>query len=170
MAKKWTEDDDIYLEYFVYENDTKVQEAAEFLGRSKGAVYTRLNHLRRRNNVGYINSRWTEKEDRFITDFYQKMPVTLISDRLDRSMYAVKSRAKKLGIQKTSPVYIHHQRIIALIEKGLHRKEIANELNVNVHSLSTYMRKNNIYCAPVSTKKRTAACRKTIDGHVRSNF
>lgn len=30
MAKKWTEDDDIYLEYFVFEGDTLVEEAADF--------------------------------------------------------------------------------------------------------------------------------------------
>lgn len=38
MAKKWTEDDDIYLEYFVFEGDTLVEEAADFLGRSFGEI------------------------------------------------------------------------------------------------------------------------------------
>ncbi|EMZ7967095.1 hypothetical protein ABE648_002313, partial [Listeria monocytogenes] len=31
---EWTEDEDIYLEYFVYENDDNISKAAEFLGRT----------------------------------------------------------------------------------------------------------------------------------------
>ncbi|KET11511.1 hypothetical protein JHQ42_15915, partial [Listeria monocytogenes] len=34
---EWTEDEDIYLEYFVYENDDNISKAAEFLGRTKDA-------------------------------------------------------------------------------------------------------------------------------------
>lgn len=31
MASRWTEDEDVYLEYFAYEGDSGIQEAAEYL-------------------------------------------------------------------------------------------------------------------------------------------
>lgn len=63
----WSDDEDIYLEYFVYERDVNIMEAAEFLGRTKVAVVNRLAVLRKRDeNVGYIRRPWTKKRRRDI--------------------------------------------------------------------------------------------------------
>lgn len=97
---KWTEDELIYLEYFVFENDAKLKEAANFLGRSLNAVECRLSRLRKTNrNTCYLKRKWTETEDNFIRENYRKMSGPTIALRLNRSYGAVRERRRFLGLR-----------------------------------------------------------------------
>lgn len=155
-GRKWTEDEDIYLEYFVYENDATIQAAARFLNRTEGAVNTRLTALRKNDaKTAYMKRRWKKSEDQFLKDHYKLMTDELLSKRLMRTIQSIKSRRKYLRLSRTRPVHIHKKKILELIKEGYYRTEIAKELDVDVKSLSTFLRQNNIYCKPVLGEQRT---------------
>lgn len=155
-GKIWTEDEDIYLEYFVYQGDSSMAEAAEYLGRSTGAVSARLTYLREKNkSVLYVKRRWTDKEDSFINQHYRHLTDEVIGLRLNRTSQAIKTRRKFLKLSRVQPITKHKKKIIELISKGYYRPEIAKELDINANSLSTFLRMNNIYCPVVPYAERT---------------
>jgi len=161
MGKRWSEDDDIYLEYFAYENDQKIEEAAKFLGRSTNAVAARLVILRKRNefNVSYLKKRWTQKEDEFIKKNYMHMSNASIAENLHRTAQAVSCRKRFLGLRKNDSISVHRKSILKMIEKGYFRPEIARKLGVSLPALTTFLNLNNIYCKPVPYEERTRKIR-----------
>ena len=95
MASRWTEDEDVYLEYFAYEGDSGIQEAAEYLNRSKAAVVSRLQYLRKKDsNVRCLKRKWSEKEDEFLRKNYRVMKKNELAKRLGRTCAAVDQRKK----------------------------------------------------------------------------
>lgn len=142
--ENWTEDDLIYLEYFVYEGDEKLKEAAKFLGRTLGAVETMLKRLRKENkNVYYINKKWTEKEDDFIRKNYQTMSGPTIAIRLGCTYGAVKNRRSFLGL-KQKRTKEKEGEIRKLLAEGYYLSQIARELGINLNTLRTYCITNEI--------------------------
>ena len=98
--KGWTEDELIYLEYFVYVGDEKLKEAAKFLNRSLNAVECMLQRLRKENkDVCYMQRNWTEAEDDFIKKYYKVMSGPTIALRLGRTYGAVRDRRSFLGLK-----------------------------------------------------------------------
>ncbi|EOG9484143.1 hypothetical protein ACLLFN_003206, partial [Listeria monocytogenes] len=96
---EWTEDEDIYLEYFVYENDDNISKAAEFLGRTKDAVINRLVKLRKRDSsVSFIRRPWTKKEDEILKNNYIIMSNDQLAERLRRTKASVAARKVLLGL------------------------------------------------------------------------
>lgn len=160
MGRRWTEDDDIYLEYFAYQGDSSIQEAAEFLNRSKAAVVARLQHLRKKDkNVRCLKRKWTNKEDAFLKRNYFLMKNAELAESLDRSKAAVDQRKAVLGLRVIKPISIHKEKIIELINKGYYRPEVAKELDINVDSLRHFLIINNIKCRPVPYELRTKKIR-----------
>ncbi|MBC1507349.1 hypothetical protein HCJ58_10310 [Listeria sp. FSL L7-1509] len=97
---KWTEDEDAYLAYFAYSNDAKIQDAADYLKRTRDSVENRLSYLRKHNKATYMVRPWSEKEDEFIKKYYATVKTIRIAERLRRSPSAIKSRAWALGVNK----------------------------------------------------------------------
>lgn len=160
MASRWAEDEDIYLEYFAYEGDSSIQEAAEFLNRSKAAVVSRLQYLRKKDSsVRYLKRKWSEKEDEFLRKNYRVMKNDDLAKRLGRTPAAVDQRKKVLELRIIRPITIHRDRIINLIQRGYYRPEIAKELNINEASLVNFLIINKIYCKPVPYELRTKKIR-----------
>lgn len=98
--RKWTEDEDAYLAYFAYSNDAKIQDAADYLKRTRDSVENRLSYLRKHNKATYMVRAWTEREDEFIKKYYNSLTLKVITERLNRSYNAIKSRAWSLGVSK----------------------------------------------------------------------
>ncbi|WP_270997856.1 hypothetical protein [Listeria seeligeri] len=98
--RKWSEDEDAYLAYFAYSNDAKLQDAADYLKRTRDSVENRLSYLRKHNKAFYIVRPWSEKEDEFIKKYYNSLTSKVITERLNRSYNAIKSRAWSLGVSK----------------------------------------------------------------------
>ncbi|MBC1934582.1 hypothetical protein [Listeria seeligeri] len=98
--RKWTEDEDAYLAYFAYSNDAKIQDAADYLTRTRDSVENRLSYLRKHNKATYMVRPWSEKEDEFIKKYYATVKTIQIAERLRRSPSAIKSRAWALGVKK----------------------------------------------------------------------
>lgn len=163
MARKWTEDDDIYLEYFAQCNDSSIEEAAEFLNRSKAAVVCRLTNLRKRNKnaVPCLKRKWTEKEDSILKQNYKIMSNAALAERLRRSAPAVAHRKKKLNLRVNKEITAHKEEIIDLINKGYYRPEIAKKLGIDLMPLTTFLLNNNIKCKDVPYEIRTQKMRET---------
>lgn len=102
--RKWTEDEDAYLAYFAYSNDAKIQDAADYLKRTRDSVENRLSYLRKHNKATYMVRPWSEKEDEFIKKYYNSLTSKVITERLNRSYNAIKSRAWALGVKKRDEV------------------------------------------------------------------
>ncbi|EIM4495818.1 hypothetical protein LNA66_002485 [Listeria monocytogenes] len=98
--RKWTEDEDAYLAHFAYCNDAKIQDAADYLKRTSDSVENRLSYLRKHNKATYMVRAWTEREEEFIKKYYNSLTLKVITERLNRSYYGIKSRARALGVSK----------------------------------------------------------------------
>lgn len=141
----WTEDELVYLEYFAYENDAKLKEAAEFLGRSVIAVRSKLHERRKEvSGIGHMGKHWTKQEEAFLKNSYQILTCREIASRLSKSVNAVNSRASKLGLKKTKKVKEHDAEIRKLISEGYYLSQISRELGINKDSLRTHCLKNKI--------------------------
>lgn len=96
----WTEDDDIYLEYFIFSKDGKLKEAAEFLNRSLDTTRSRAATIRKKRKDYYICRKWTTEEDNYIKTNYKSVTYQAIALRLGRSRMAVTMRVQRLGLRK----------------------------------------------------------------------
>lgn len=161
MAKKWTEDEDIYLEYLAFQGDANLQEAAEFLGRTVAAIVSRLVLLRKRNNeVCYLREPWSEKEDNFLRNNYKTLKNNQLAESLNRTVPAVSNRKKLLGLKSIRPIAVHREKIIEMARRGFYRSDIAKELNINEASLRVFLINEKIYCERVPYSISTEKIRK----------
>lgn len=166
--KRWSEDDDDYLRYFVSCGDARIKDAAVFLERTYCSVSARLTYLRKDDEtVHRIKRKWTKKEDEYISKNFLKIDDKVIARNLSRSIEGVKSRRCALGLSKVRPIAKHKKTITTLAERGYYRKCIAKYLDIDVKSLSTFMRLNNIHCDHVPESERTNIFKKEIDDDVR---
>lgn len=168
-GKKWTEDEDDYLEYFIYDHsEGSYQEVADELGRSWGAVQTRVTFLRQKNkNVGYVKKRYTDAEIRFIRENYGKMPTKDIAERLNRTHEAIKSQAKILGVTRGLTYLDKKDDIIRLAAAGKTRPEILEILNLpNQDGLNNFIRLNGIECQYVPEEERLRKMKEIIHSDV----
>ncbi|WP_406834413.1 hypothetical protein ABLU29_09710 [Lactococcus lactis] len=92
MKKRWTEDEDDYLKYFVFSGDSAIKDAAELLEKTPAAVSARLTELRKIDqSVQYLYRRWTEKEDNYLRENYLKYNAKILAKNLGRTVESVKS-------------------------------------------------------------------------------
>jgi dsDNA-specific endonuclease/ATPase MutS2 len=167
-GRRWTEDEDIYLEYFVLNGDTPITEAANFLDRSWGATCTRLTELRKIDpNVHYVKKRWSSKEDEFLKQNHQMLTDDQLAQSLNRTVEAVKTRrVKHLRLIKNQKITAKKKEIKELIEKGYYRPEISKKIDVDEKSLSTFLRLNNIHCPEVPYSQRTAKMKEVENRYI----
>ncbi|AMD28288.1 hypothetical protein GT012_02550 [Listeria monocytogenes] len=141
----WTEDEDIYLEYFVYENDDNISKAAEFLGRTKDAVINRLVKLRKRDSsVSFIRRPWTKKEDEILKNNYIIMSNDQLAERLRRTKASVAARKVLLGLTNKHMSKEDDKMIRHLGNQGYTIKEISAEMNLSYCLVKNYIRNHRI--------------------------
>ena len=74
MASRWTEDEDVYLRIFLLMRAIPgIQEAAEYLNRSKAAVVSRLQYFAKKDSNVRCLKRMVRKEDEFLRKNYRVM-------------------------------------------------------------------------------------------------
>ncbi|EHD5018754.1 hypothetical protein JRB95_001381 [Listeria monocytogenes] len=152
--EKWTEDDEIYLEYFAYVGEDRLQEAADFLNRSREAVSSKLSDLRKKNNdVAYLNRKWTAEEDNYIKANYKSVTYQAIGLRLGRSRASVFKRARRLGLRKIRSLIEIDDEIRKMAADGTCVADIARELEIDYDTLRDYLRRHDISYKPMSTEK-----------------
>ncbi|EAC9872920.1 hypothetical protein BBQ08_12685 [Listeria monocytogenes] len=163
MARRWTEDDDIYLEYFIYESDTKLQEAADFLNRTMGAVYTRLTYLRNRNdNICYAQKNWSAKEKEFLKEHYAKSSLDYLARRLGRTKSSVAYQVSKLGLRKVKILQSYDEEIRKLASEGYYNRQASRLLGISNSSLIQYSRANGIVFRKATTDEMTEKWREVM--------
>lgn len=156
-GKLWTEDEDIYLEYFVYENDKEIKEAAEFLKRSPGAVYTRLDKLRKSDSsVNHSLRRWSEKEKEYLKNNYTTLTVKMIAKKLSRTESAIAYQMQVLKLRKIKSIEVYDEDIRKLASSGYYRRQAARMLNISNSSLTQYSQRNGIEFRNATAEETTA--------------
>ncbi len=137
----WSEDDDIYLEYYLYDPDeTSIEEVCHFLGRTKMAVEKRMSILRKENKAGRFKNDWSKKEDDIIKKFWHKTGKELAELLPNRTPGACRARRANLGIRKSVKDFsFYHDDIIELAAQGFTRREIARKLGISYNALRGYV-------------------------------
>lgn len=129
MPKPWTEDEKIYLEYYIFSDDTSdFNEASYYLDRSKGSLRKQAFLIRKDNKDLRFRKEWTEEDLNFLKQNYLIKTDKEIAFKLQRTKNAVERKRLLLGLKKRSTKEERQSAVRSLIKKGLTRKEIASEL------------------------------------------
>jgi hypothetical protein len=98
--KPWIEEQKHFLEKN-YQSLT-AREIGKMLGRSHKAVARQAGrmHLRASRRYGRGGRPWTEEEEKVLIENYGKTPYQEIAQKIDRTKWAVRARATKLGLTK----------------------------------------------------------------------
>ncbi|WP_440894950.1 hypothetical protein ACS127_10270 [Amphibacillus sp. Q70] len=145
--KQWTEDEIIYLEYYIYsaeERDYKA--AAEFLDRSLNAVQLKASKLRKENkDIGYLYKPYSDYEIEYIKTNYKKLSLKSMSEHLGRSENALTLAANKIGIKRLNRFNIKDDKALRnMAEEGLWISEIARRLRYHRKTIANYAKKHGI--------------------------
>lgn len=145
--KTWTEDEEIYLEYYLYQGEKSYSNAIEFLERSPRSVWGKTNQLRKKDkSVSYIQKPYSEEEIGFIKKNYKTTPVKIIAKKLGRPEGSIRHKAYELGIKKRVNISDYDSEIKELAKAGFHKSKIAKELGLKTTSVHNYIRRNGIKC------------------------
>lgn len=163
-SKKWTDDEDIYLEYFIYENDAKIQEAAIFLNRTVKAIYTRLVILRKNNNlVCYARKKWTKDEKEYIKKNYLAISVKNMAERLGRTESAVAYQMRQLGVRKIKAIEVFDKKIRKLAAEGYYLRQASRILGISNTSLINYCSRKGITFRKATSEETTAKLKEVLE-------
>jgi hypothetical protein len=153
IAKHWTEDENIYLEYFIFNRDEKLEVAAKFLNRSLNATIKHAAAIRKKRKDYYIFRKWTSEEEDYIKDNYKSVSYASIGLRLGRSEKAVSGRARKLGLRKNNSLVALDKKIRQMAGEGVYPVNIARNLNLDYETLRGYLNKHNIHYQAMPTEE-----------------
>src|SRR5690606_23164473 len=171
VRKIWTEDDEIYLEYYLFgdnEREKSYDAAAEFLEVPNERLIKKVHKMRIKNkNIGYIRKPYTEKEVEFIKQTYRMWPTQKISEQLGRSQDEIMRKAKSLGITKLMKIRDYDKQIRDLAKQGRYKAEIERILGLNPKSVGDYINRNEIECqrAPRKASQKEWRDDETIRHH-----
>lgn len=158
MAKRWSEDDEIYLEYLLlYGSETSYKEAAKFLGRTENAVKLKASKIMKFNKqIDKRRGHWSEKEDDFLRSCFQNVSYKDMARLLGRTLSAVQCRISELNLRKQFNPIDFKDEIIDMIGNGMNSKEIAKELNMTRDAVYYFCYRNNIKInrVPLEESKR----------------
>lgn len=148
--KKWTEDEEIYLEYYLYDDDDKehnYDSASDFLKTTNKKLINKANKMRKKNkDIGYINKPFSEYELDYIKKNYLMVSTELMSDHLGRTRDVIIWKANQIGVTKLKQLKNYDAEIRELAQKGHYKAEIARMLGLNSKSVGDYINRNQINC------------------------
>lgn len=152
--KKWTEDDEIYLEHYLFgdaaedfERESNYDSASVFLGIPTNKISRKATKMRQKGEAfGYIRKPFTNKEIDFLKKTYCSSSVKDISKALRRSEGTIINKANELGLIKRIKISEYDHEIRYLASKGHYRTEIAKMLGLKKSSVIAYINRNGINC------------------------
>lgn len=146
--QRWTEDEEIYLEYYLYDEESKnYDDAAEFLGKSHRKITKKAYKMRKKDkNIQCIQKDYQDWEIEYLKKAYFMTTTDVMSERLGRSRESIIAKANQLGITKLQKVREYDKEIRALASEGYTRAEIARKLKLKPKSVGDYINRNNIDC------------------------
>lgn len=154
--RRWSEDEEIYLDYFLHEPDQDFKAVAEFLGRSVKSVSTKADRMRKlEKNKRYLEKRhpYSEKEIEFLKRNYQTMKYKEIAIALRRSEISVQKKAWRLGLEKLHKPIEKKEEILRLNAKGLNSKEIGNIVNLPPKVIREFCTRQGVKNVPVKKEE-----------------
>lgn len=100
LKRYWTNEEVEFLKDNYYEMNTR--EIAEKLNRTMKSIQIKAFRLNLEKKVKYQNqfNRWTEEEDDFLRENWNKIMTKDIAEYLNRSINAVQLRAERSGLEK----------------------------------------------------------------------
>jgi len=151
--KTWTEDEEIYLEYYLFgdaagdERETNYDAAADFLGIPNKKIMGKARKMRAKNkNVGHVRKPFTEREIEYLRRSYGVQPSKDIAETLGRLQGTVINKANSLGLTKRKKISDFDKEIRKLAKEGYWRAEIARFLGLKKSSVVAYINRNGIKC------------------------
>lgn len=151
MYKKWTEDDEIYLEHLMStQEDVDYYEVAEFLNTSYKSVIMKCFRMRQINkNLKGARNKFSKEENEYLRSGYALgISRTDMAAHLNRSKASIDNRIAKLKLAKRVRLRTLDKEIRELASQGLWQAEIARRLNISTPAISNYVNKHNIKCEP----------------------
>lgn len=145
---KYSEDDEIYLEYYLRDDDIKSYDAAaEFLGIPNQNLIKKACKMRAKGESWeYVNKPFTKREKEYIKKNYAMISTDLMKEHLGRTRDAIIAEANRLGLKKLKQLKYYDAEIRALAKAGYYKAEIARKLGLNPKSVGDYINRNNIPC------------------------
>ena len=171
MKKQWSEDEEIYLEYYLNgdEKETSYDAAADFLGISNRQAIKKATDLRNKDDsIGYIYKPYSKYEIEYIKKNYKYMEYDDMAKHLNRSVSAVRRKISNLGLTKQKKIRDYDKEIRELAKQGYWQSEIARKLNLKQPSVNRYVLSNNIKCSESDREITQANFRKGNDLRVES--
>lgn len=149
MAERWSEDDEIYLEYFLYSTeDNLYKDAQEFLNKDIKSIYYKASSLRQKDkNVRHLKKPYSERDILYMKRMYKIQTYKEIGEVLGRDSKAIHRKIKELGLVKNKRLKDYDEEIRRLAAQGHYKSEIARRIGVKPHSLHYYLEKHSIECA-----------------------
>lgn len=146
-GKLWTEDDDIYLEYYYLCGEKKIRDAAIFLGRTEDAVKARGDFLRKENpKIPKMRFQWSMESEQKLIKLYPHHTAEYIAKVIGTTRHSVLKKAERLGLTGNKLNLIKHldKKIRKLAAEGLTRSQIADEIGKPYNTVKKYIWQNQI--------------------------
>ncbi|ECC0317004.1 hypothetical protein FMU86_11935 [Listeria monocytogenes] len=139
--KSFSEEEEEYLEYYLYcEEDSTYYAAAKFLGCSVAKIASWRNYRK----LDTLIRKWTQREYDILRHYYKTRDVYEISKMLNRTHYSVAKKASDLGLRKLNYPHKWDAEIRRLGESGYTIKEISEQIQLPLHSVRCYVYANKI--------------------------
>lgn len=158
--RRWTTDEEDFLEAFYRDPDKNYDSIAEFLGRSKKEIESKRYRMNKdRGCEWYVVRSWTDRETRFLKANYFFMESAQIAKSLKRSKASVDKKAFQLGLKKNSYPSKKSSEIKKLVDEGFNSKEIAKMTGFTPESIRKFCYRNNLKITYVAKEERQQAFR-----------
>lgn len=161
--RTWTEDEEIYLEYFMLDPDHTFKEAADFLGRTVTSVSAKVRYMRKRSRVKrYMPTHrpWSEKEIQFLKRRYCAVTNKEIAISLSRTERSVRKKAIDIGLRKSKQPRLVGAQIKEFNRQGLNSKQIGEKLGLPAIVVHQWCNRNGVEVIPVPKEESQATIRR----------
>lgn len=156
MKRRWSEDEELYLERYCYEPEEDIEDVAKFLGRTPASVASKLSRMRTYCDV-YVPRklrRYTKKEIEYIKKMYSSVPAAEIAKVLNRPVGSVMEKARQLNIRKQTSLKKYDVEIRKLAKLGKTTVEIGLLIGISDRQVADYCYRNSIDFKRISNQER----------------
>jgi len=133
-GRRWTEDEVDYILLAHSDNESTVEEVADFLGRTVSSVRCK-SEIINKGKGQFTKRHWQDEEIRILRRYYQKVQdLSQLAKILNRSLDAVIIKANKLGLPRRRKKWdVSKYDIETLGKMGMSCRQIACQLDRPLH-------------------------------------
>ena len=133
-GRRWTEDEVDYILLVHNDNESTVEEVADFLGRTVSSVRCK-SEIINKGKGQFTKRHWQDEEIRILRRYYQKVQdLNQLAKILNRSLDAVIIKANRLGLPRRKKKWdVSKHDIETLGKMGMSCRQIACQLDRPLH-------------------------------------